>query len=142
MRQRKTLDSGSGSPTIVLVHGICCHAHDWQWHFDAYSKTHHVIAPTLRGHEEDGTTPDDLTIEGLASNGTLHPMQQAFWDEHALQCGYCTPGMIMAGVKLVENNPNLSEAEIRHGLEGNLCRCTGYDNIVKAIKAAAQAMGG
>ena len=83
-----------------------------------------------------------VTIEGLASNGTLHPMQQAFWDEHALQCGYCTPGMIMAGVKLVENNPNLSEVEIRHGLEGNLCRCTGYDNIVKAVKAAAQAMGG
>jgi carbon-monoxide dehydrogenase small subunit len=82
------------------------------------------------------------TIEGLANNGTLHPMQQAFWDEHALQCGYCTPGMIMAAVKLVENNPNLSEAEIRHGLEGNLCRCTGYDNIVKAVKAAAQAMGG
>lgn len=82
------------------------------------------------------------TIEGLASNGKLHPMQQAFWDEHALQCGYCTPGMIMAAVKLVENSPKLTEAEIRHGLEGNLCRCTGYDNIVKAVRAAAQAMGG
>ena len=82
------------------------------------------------------------TIEGLAKNGNLHPMQQAFWDNHGLQCGYCTPGMIMAATKLVEANPNLTEAEIRHGLEGNICRCTGYDNIVKAIKAAAAEMGG
>lgn len=80
------------------------------------------------------------TIEGLAQNGQLHPMQQSFWDNHGLQCGYCTPGMIMAAVKLVENNPSISEDEIRHGLEGNICRCTGYDNIVKAIKAAATAM--
>ena len=82
-----------------------------------------------------------VTIEGLASNGQLHPMQQAFWDNHGLQCGYCTPGMIMSAVKLVENNSQLSEAEIRDGLEGNLCRCTGYDNIVKAVKAAATAGG-
>jgi carbon-monoxide dehydrogenase small subunit len=82
------------------------------------------------------------TIEGLASNGELHPMQQAFWDNHGLQCGYCTPGMIMAATKLVENNPNISEEEIRHGLEGNICRCTGYANIVKSVKAAAAAMGG
>lgn len=82
------------------------------------------------------------TIEGLAQNGNLHPMQQAFWDNHGLQCGYCTPGMIMAAIKLAENNPNLTEEEIRHGLEGNICRCTGYDNIVKAIKAAAAEMGG
>jgi carbon-monoxide dehydrogenase small subunit len=81
------------------------------------------------------------TIEGLAKNGELHPMQQAFWDNHGLQCGYCTPGMIMAASKLVENNPNISEDEIRHGLEGNICRCTGYQNIVKSVKAAA-AMGG
>jgi carbon-monoxide dehydrogenase small subunit len=77
------------------------------------------------------------TIEGLATNGELHPMQQAFWDNHGLQCGYCTPGMIMAATKLVESNPKITEEEIRHGLEGNLCRCTGYDNIVKAVKAAA-----
>jgi carbon-monoxide dehydrogenase small subunit len=77
------------------------------------------------------------TIEGLAQNGELHPMQQAFWDHHGLQCGYCTPGMIMAAVKLVENNPNITEQEIRHGLEGNFCRCTGYENIVKSIRAAA-----
>jgi carbon-monoxide dehydrogenase small subunit len=81
------------------------------------------------------------TIEGLSSNGELHPMQQAFWDNHGLQCGYCTPGMIMAAVKLVENNPDLSDAEIRHGLEGNICRCTGYENIVKSVKAGAAAGG-
>jgi carbon-monoxide dehydrogenase small subunit len=82
------------------------------------------------------------TIEGLASNGDLHPMQQAFWDNHGLQCGYCTPGMIMAATKLVENNPRPTEAEIRHGLEGNLCRCTGYENIIRSVKAAAKAMEG
>jgi len=82
------------------------------------------------------------TIEGLAKNGTLHPMQQAFWDNHGLQCGYCTPGMIMAATKLVEGKPGISEDEIRHGLEGNICRCTGYENIVKSVKAAAVAMGG
>ena len=77
------------------------------------------------------------TIEGLATNGKLHPMQQAFWDQHGLQCGFCTPGMIMAAVKLVENNPGISEEQIRHGLEGNFCRCTGYQNIVKAVAQAA-----
>ncbi|MEW5987869.1 MAG: (2Fe-2S)-binding protein [Chloroflexota bacterium] len=80
------------------------------------------------------------TIEGLARNGQLHPMQQAFWDLHGLQCGYCTPGMIMAAVKLVENKPHPSEADIRHGLEGNLCRCTGYQNIVAAVQHAAAQM--
>jgi aerobic carbon-monoxide dehydrogenase small subunit len=80
------------------------------------------------------------TIEGIASNGTLHPMQQAFWDEHGLQCGYCTPGMIMAAVKLAEDNGNMSDEEIRHGLEGNICRCTGYQNIVNAVQAASQTM--
>jgi carbon-monoxide dehydrogenase small subunit len=82
------------------------------------------------------------TIEGLAHNGQLHPMQQAFWDNHGLQCGFCTPGMIMAAIKLVEGKPGLSEAEIRHGLEGNLCRCTGYQNIVKAVQAGAAALAG
>ena len=82
------------------------------------------------------------TIEGLATNGELHPMQQAFWDNHGLQCGYCTPGMIMAAVSLAEGNADISDAEIRHGLEGNMCRCTGYENIVKAVRAGAGAMGG
>ncbi len=79
------------------------------------------------------------TIEGLAApDGTLHPLQQAFWDEHGLQCGYCTPGFIMAGVYLLEQNPHPTDDEIRKGLEGNLCRCTGYVNIVKAVAAAAR----
>ncbi len=82
------------------------------------------------------------TIEGLAQNGTLHPMQEAFRDNHGLQCGFCTPGMVMAAVSLVKGRPTPSEDEIRHGLDGNICRCTGYHNIVKAVKAGAQAMGG
>ena len=82
------------------------------------------------------------TIEGIANGDDLHPMQQAFHDNHGLQCGYCTPGMFMSSIKLVENNPNISEEEIRKGLEGNICRCTGYHNIVKSVKQAATVMGG
>ena len=78
------------------------------------------------------------TIEGLASGGELHPMQEAFRQHHGLQCGYCTPGMVMAAVSLLDEHPDPSEAEVREGLEGNLCRCTGYHNIVKAVLAAAQ----
>jgi aerobic carbon-monoxide dehydrogenase small subunit len=77
------------------------------------------------------------TIEGLATDGGLHPLQDAFWEKHGLQCGYCTPGMIMAAADLLQRNPNPSDEEIRHGLEGNLCRCTGYHNIVEAVKTAA-----
>ena len=80
------------------------------------------------------------TIEGLAEDGQLHAMQQAFWDEHGLQCGFCTPGMIMAAAKLVEGQPEISDAAVRHGLEGNICRCTGYQNIVRAVQAATQAV--
>ncbi|AWR98789.1 glyceraldehyde dehydrogenase subunit gamma [Metallosphaera hakonensis] len=79
-----------------------------------------------------------LTIEGLAKDGKLHPVQEAFWDKHALQCGYCTPGMIMQSVWLLKENPNPTEEEIREGISGNLCRCTGYQNIVEAIKTAAE----
>ena len=82
------------------------------------------------------------TIEGLAKDGELHPLQQAFWDEHGLQCGYCTPGFIMAAAYLLEKNPNPSDDEIRQGLEGNLCRCTGYVNIIRSVRAAAQKMSG
>ena len=82
------------------------------------------------------------TVEGLASDGELHPMQQAFHDNHALQCGFCTPGMLSSSIDLVTKNPGASEAEIRHGLEGNLCRCTGYHNIVKAVQAGAAGMKG
>jgi len=80
------------------------------------------------------------TIEGLARNGQLHPVQQAFWDEHGLQCGFCTPGFIMTAAALLESNPKPSEADIRKGLEGNLCRCTGYTNIVKAVQTASAAI--
>jgi aerobic carbon-monoxide dehydrogenase small subunit len=80
------------------------------------------------------------TIEGLAENGRLHPVQQAFWEHHGVQCGYCTPGMIMTAVTLLEQNPQPTAEEIRHGLEGNLCRCTGYQPIVRAISAAAGQM--
>jgi carbon-monoxide dehydrogenase small subunit len=80
------------------------------------------------------------TVEGLEQNGTLHPIQQSFWDEHGLQCGFCTPGMMMTGVALLESNPSPSEAEIRRAISGNLCRCTGYVNIVKSVQNAAKAM--
>ncbi|HEV7823776.1 MAG TPA: (2Fe-2S)-binding protein [Mycobacteriales bacterium] len=82
------------------------------------------------------------TIEGLASNGTLHPVQKAFHENHGLQCGFCTPGMIMASVDLLKDNPDPSDEEVREGIEGNLCRCTGYQNIVKAVRAAAADLRG
>jgi carbon-monoxide dehydrogenase small subunit len=78
----------------------------------------------------------------MAKDGELHPLQQAFWDEHGLQCGFCTPGFIMAAAYLLDQNPNPTEDEIRQGLEGNLCRCTGYVNIVKSVQSAAKTMGG
>ena len=82
------------------------------------------------------------TIEGLATNGTLHPVQEGFWEQHGLQCGYCTPGMIIAATQLIDRNPNPSREEIRHGLEGNLCRCTGYQHIVAAVEHAAKKVSG
>ena len=94
-----------------------------------------VKACTMFAVQADGS--EITTIEGLANDGELHPVQKAFCENHGLQCGYCTPGMIMASVELLKNNPNATEEEIRHGLEGNFCRCTGYHNIVKSIKAAA-----
>jgi len=90
---------------------------------------------TVLAAQADGATV--TTIEGLATDGGLHPLQDAFWEKHGLQCGYCTPGMIMAAADLLQRNPNPSDEEIRHGLEGNLCRCTGYHNIVEAVKTAA-----
>jgi carbon-monoxide dehydrogenase small subunit len=100
-------------------------------HMDGHSvKSCNVLAVQADGHEV-------TTIEGLAQDGELHPMQKAFHENHALQCGYCTPGMIMQSIDLLNENPHPSEAEIRQGLEGNLCRCTGYHNIVKAVLAAA-----
>ena len=101
-------------------------------HFNGES----VKSCTVLALQADGAAI--TTIEGLApTDGELHPMQQAFWENHGLQCGFCTPGMVMAAVSLLEEHPNPSEAEVREGLEGNLCRCTGYHNIVKAVLAAA-----
>ncbi|MGI8577450.1 MAG: (2Fe-2S)-binding protein [Nocardioidaceae bacterium] len=100
-------------------------------HLDGTSvKSCTVLAVQADGHEV-------TTIEGLVSDGELHPMQQAFHENHALQCGYCTPGMIMQSIDLLKNNPTPTEDEVRDGLEGNLCRCTGYQNIVKAVMSVA-----
>ena len=93
---------------------------------------------TVLAVQADGS--DVTTIEGLATNGSLHPMQQAFIDLHGLQCGFCTPGMVMAAVKYLEDGSDVSPQGIRDGLEGNLCRCTGYENIVRSIAAAAERM--
>jgi carbon-monoxide dehydrogenase small subunit len=82
------------------------------------------------------------TIEGIGTREDLHPMQEAFWTQHGLQCGFCTPGMIMSAIDLIERNPDPSDAEIRAGIEGNICRCTGYENIVKAVTVAAAAVRG
>jgi aerobic carbon-monoxide dehydrogenase small subunit len=94
-----------------------------------------VKSCTVLAVQADGA--EVTTIEGLARNGELHPVQLAFHEHHALQCGYCTPGMVLAAVSFLKENPSPTEEEIRHALEGNLCRCTGYQNIVKAVSAAA-----
>lgn len=83
-----------------------------------------------------------LTVEGLAQDGEMHPLQKAFWERHGVQCGFCTPGMLLTALELLERNPDPTEEEIRRGISGNLCRCTGYQNIVRSIGAAAQAMRG
>ncbi|GGB25352.1 carbon monoxide dehydrogenase [Tistrella bauzanensis] len=99
-----------------------------------------VKSCTLLAVQADGC--EVTTIEGMAQNGTLHPMQAAFHENHGLQCGFCTPGMVMSAVDLLKNNPDPTEAEIRKHLEGNICRCTGYHNIVKAVQSAAETMRG
>jgi carbon-monoxide dehydrogenase small subunit len=96
-----------------------------------------VKSCTMLAVQADGCNV--TTIEGLAQNGEMHPMQQAFMENHGLQCGYCTPGMVMASISLLKENPHPTEEEVRIGLEGNLCRCTGYHNIVKSVLAAANA---
>ena len=95
---------------------------------------------TVLAVQADGA--DVTTVEGLAQNGELHPVQEGFWERHGLQCGFCTPGMIMSAVSLLDENNNPTEDEIRHGIEGNLCRCTGYHNIVKAIEYAGAKIRG
>jgi len=99
-----------------------------------------VKSCTMLAVEADGA--EVTTIEGLAKNGQLHPMQAAFQEQHGLQCGFCTPGMVMSAVDLVSRNPDPSEHDVRHWLEGNICRCTGYHNIVKAVLSAAKTMRG
>jgi carbon-monoxide dehydrogenase small subunit len=99
-----------------------------------------VKSCTLFAVQADGA--EVTTIEGLAGDGKFHPLQQGFWEEHGLQCGFCTPGMILAAHQLLCRNPHPTREEIRRGLEGNLCRCTGYQHIVKAVEYAAQKMGG
>jgi carbon-monoxide dehydrogenase small subunit len=98
-----------------------------------------VKSCTMFAVQADGR--EVLTIEGLATNGKLDAVQEAFWNEHGLQCGFCTPGMILTAKQLLSDHPNPSDQEIRHGLEGNLCRCTGYQHIVNAVKAAAAKAG-
>jgi carbon-monoxide dehydrogenase small subunit len=95
-----------------------------------------VKSCTVFAVQADGS--NITTIEGLAANGNLHPVQEGFWECHGLQCGYCTPGMIMTSTQIVDRNPNASREEIRHGLDGNLCRCTGYQHIVEAVEYAAK----
>ena len=97
-----------------------------------------VKSCTVLAVQADGD--EVTTIEGIANGDILHPIQEGFWEKHGLQCGYCTPGMIMASYQLLKNNPNPSEEEIRKGLEGNICRCTGYQNIVRAVQSAAEHM--
>jgi len=97
-----------------------------------------VKSCTILAVQADGA--DITTIEGLAKDGQLHPMQEGFWEEHGLQCGYCTPGMIMSATHLLKNNPSPTDDEIRAALEGNLCRCTGYQHIIKAVQYAANKM--
>jgi len=97
-----------------------------------------VKSCTILAAQADGS--DVLTIEGLGSEGSLHPLQAAFWEKHGLQCGFCTPGMIMAAADLLKQNQDPTDAEIRHAIEGNICRCTGYHNIVAAIREAARVM--
>jgi aerobic carbon-monoxide dehydrogenase small subunit len=98
-----------------------------------------VKSCTVLAVQADGA--EVTTIEGMGREGELHPLQETFWEQHGLQCGYCTPGMIMAAADLLERNPHPTEEEVRRGLEGNLCRCTGYHNIVKAVMAAAERGG-
>ena len=95
---------------------------------------------TMFAVQADGASV--TTIEGMAVNGDLHPVQEGFWEQHGLQCGYCTPGMIMAAAQILDRNPDPTADEIRHGLEGNLCRCTGYQHIVEAVQYAARKMKG
>ena len=140
----------SVEPRTLLVHALrehleytgahigCSSSHCGACTVDMNGKS--VKSCTIFAPQAEGA--DILTVEGIGTPDKLHVIQEMFKEHHGLQCGYCTPGMVMSSIKLVENNPNISEEEIRKGLEGNICRCTGYHNIVKSIKQAASVMGG
>ncbi|MDG6905989.1 MAG: (2Fe-2S)-binding protein [Nitrososphaerota archaeon] len=140
--------SGSAEPRLLLVHFIrdvlnltgthigCDTGHCGACTIIVNGKT--VKSCMMLAVQANGA--DILTVEGLARGDKLHPIQQAYWENHGLQCGYCTPGMLMSSLFLLQRNPDPTDEEIRKGIEGNLCRCTGYVNIVKSIKAAAKKM--
>ena len=142
--------SGDVEPRTLLVHFIREQAHLTGTHVGCESGYCGACTVIFNGRttkscmilavQAEGA--DVRTIEGLADGDELHPVQEGFWERHGLQCGFCTPGMIMSAVGLLEDNPSPTEAEIRHGIDGNLCRCTGYHNIVKSIEYAAATMRG
>jgi carbon-monoxide dehydrogenase small subunit len=135
-------------PRLLLVHFLREHAGLTGTHIGCETTVCGACTVLLEGRavksctvlavQADGRKVE--TVEGLAVNGELHPVQEAFWNEHALQCGFCTPGMIMSACQLLADSPDPSREEIRHGLEGNLCRCTGYMHIVNAVRTAAKRM--
>jgi aerobic carbon-monoxide dehydrogenase small subunit len=136
-------------PRLLLVHALRDHLGLTGTHVGCDTSNCGACTVHLDGHAVKSCTvlavqadgAEVTTIEGLARDGNLHPLQEAFWKDHALQCGYCTPGMIMAAAALLQENPDPSEEEVRHTLEGNLCRCTGYHNIVRAVLDAAKSKG-
>ena len=136
---------GNVDPRVLLVHFLREHLRLTGTHIGCDTSQCGSCTVLVNGRSAKSCTifavqadgAEITTIEGLAKDGQLHPLQQAFWEEHGLQCGYCTPGMIMAAVTLLEDNPTPSEREIREGISGNFCRCTGYQHIVNAIQRAA-----
>jgi aerobic carbon-monoxide dehydrogenase small subunit len=140
------LRSAQVEPRVLLVHFLREHLRLTGTHIGCDTSQCGACTVLLDGRSAKSCTmfavqadgSEITTIEGLASNGDLHPLQNAFWEQHGLQCGYCTPGMIMAAVTLLKDNASPSEREIREGISGNLCRCTGYQHIVNAIQHAAE----
>jgi aerobic carbon-monoxide dehydrogenase small subunit len=136
-------------PRLLLVHALRDHLGLTGTHVGCDTSTCGACTVHLDGRAVKSCTvlavqadgAEVTTIEGLASGGELHPVQEAFWNDHGLQCGYCTPGMIMAAAALLAENPNPTEDDVRHALDGNLCRCTGYHNIVRAVLDAAKTKG-
>lgn len=145
MKINGTWQEGDVEPRVLLVHFLRDHAGLTGTHVGCETSLCGACTVLVNGQSVKSCTvlavqadgADIMTIEGLAQDGKLHPIQQGFWEEHGLQCGYCTPGMILSAYQLLERNPKPSEAEIRRGIEGNLCRCTGYQHIVKAVQWAA-----